>query len=330
VNAVEREVRGPTAFDVDAAFDVVRTHLRPTPLVRAPALGDDVFLKLETLQPTGSFKVRGALAAVAALVGPRRSPGAGAAEREIIAASAGNHGLGIAYAARVYRLAATIVVPENASPRKLDALDATGAIIVRHGGDYDAAEAHALTLVAEREHALFISPYNDPHVIAGQASIARELTEQLPDVTAVLAPVGGGGLLSGLAVALPASCRVIGVGAAASPAVRTSVEAGRVVDVAVEPTLADGLAGNLEAGSITVDLLRERNVAVLDASEDAIAEAVRFCAYESGLVVEGSAATAIVPLLDGRIAKHERSTGPTVAVITGRNIAPAKFAGLVG
>jgi threonine dehydratase len=166
---------------------------------------------------------------------------------------------------------------------------------------------------------VLVSAYNDPHVVAGQASLVEEIVVELGPPGTVVAPAGSGGLLAGLSIALSPECRLIGVGAEASPALHRSVIAGESVEVDVKPTLADGLAGNLEPGAIPVTLLARRNPVMFDASEDAIAAAIRFLAYDVGLVVEGSAAIAFVPFLDGRLAVSELAK-PVVIVVTGRNI----------
>lgn len=302
-----------------AASAVVSRHLQVTPVVPAPGLGRRVVLKLETLQPTGSFKVRGALVAVSNAIG--RDP-----DGVVVAASAGNHGLGVAFAADLLGARAIVVVPETASEAKVAALERFPASLVRHGGSYDEAEAYALALAVEGRH--FISPYNDPDVIAGQGTIGLELLDQVPDLSAIVAPVGGGGLVAGLglAVAERTRRRVIGVGAERSPALRAWVETGKAAPVEVGPTLADGLAGNLEAGSVTVELVRRHVDDLLDATEEEIGQAVRFLATEHGLVAEGSAAAAVAAILSGRLAA---GPGATAVVLTGRNISRAALAGVL-
>jgi threonine dehydratase len=314
-----RVVRPPDPADLNAAREVVESHLTPTPIVASPALGGGVVLKLETFQPTGSFKVRGGLAAVAAAM--KHHPG-----QPIVTASAGNHGLGVAYAASVFGVTATVVVPNGASPSKLDALRRFPIELIEVGESYDDAEARALELA--NAGAIFVSPYNDPHTIAGQATIAYELFAQQPDLDTVIAPVGGGGLVSGIAIACAArgGVRVVGVEASASTAVRHAVEAGRAVTIDVHPTIADGLAGNLEPGSVTFDLVREHVDELTEVDEAALADGVRFAAREHGLVIEGSAAAGIAALRSGRVA---RGPGSTAVIVTGRNIALAKFVDIV-
>jgi threonine dehydratase len=295
------------------ARDVVRAHLRPTPVVDTP-VGT---LKLESLQPTGSFKVRGALAALAAA--PPRVRAAG-----VVTASAGNHGLGVAYAATTLGIPATIVVPTTASPVKVAALRAFAVTLVSHGDDYDDAERHALELAALG--ATFVSAYNDPWVIAGQATIGPELRDELAGPMTVLVPVGGGGLVSGVGLWArdQAGVRVIGVQAQASTAVSAAAEAGRIVTVPIEPTLADGLAGNLEPGSITAELAAAHTHALISVTEPEIGRGIRYLAAH-GLVAEGSAAVGVAALLAGRV----DVIGRPVALITGRNIALAALASVL-
>ena len=302
----------PEASEVARAAAVVARHLAVTPVVPAPALGPSVWLKLETLQPTGSFKVRGALVAVeAALASDPRRP--------IVTASAGNHGLGVAFAAARLDARATVVVPEHASEAKLAALERFPITLVRHGDSYDDAERHALALTDEG--AAFVSPYNDPDVIVGQATIGTELRAQIPELATIVTPIGGGGLASGLGLAVAgSSTRVVGVEAAQSPALRSALDAGHPVPIEVGATLADGLAGNLEPGTITFDLVRRLVADVVTVSEAEIAEAMRFLVREHGIVVEGSAAVAVAAVATGRAPE---APGPVAIVLTGRNVSTA-------
>jgi threonine dehydratase len=295
---------------------VVAAHLRPTPLVPLELPGGEVLAKLDTLQPTGSFKLRGALAALAALP----SPGA-----RVVTASAGNHALALVEAAGRLGLRATVVVPRTASAAKLAALRRRHADLVVHGDDYDQAERHALELADAG--VAYVSSYNDPHVIAGQGTWVAEEAERLPDGATLVVPVGGGGLLAGtlLWAAGRPGLRVVGVEAAASRAVSAALAAGRVVPVPVAPTLADGLAGNLEPGSVTPAVARGRVHAMLAVTEEEIERAVRFL-LAAGLVVEGSGAVGVAALLAGRLPLD----GPTVVLLTGRNVAAATLARILG
>jgi threonine dehydratase len=334
-----RAVRAPAATELDAAWDVVRAHLPPTPLVATtvdvPALGPiPVLLKLETTQPTGSFKVRGALSALSRLPAGERA----------VTASAGNHGLGTAWAAGVTAAAATVVVSRSASPAKVAALQRFPVELVEHGTSYDEAETHALGL-AGGPGRRFVSAYNDPDVIAGQASIGFELDEQLeavddgerPQPLALVTPVGGGGLAAGLALwgreRARRPVRLVGVEAAASSPVAAAVAAGSIVPVEVEDTLADGLAGNLEPGSVTPGLIGTATT-LARVGEDEIVAAMRWLFSHHGLVVEGSAAVGLAALLAGAIPaaalEGVLDGTPLVVLLTGRNITTERYAQVLG
>ncbi|MFD0684633.1 threonine ammonia-lyase [Actinomadura fibrosa] len=296
-----RPVRAPGPDDLDRAWRTVSAVLAPTPVVPSP-LAPDALLKLETFQPTGSFKVRGALAAVAALPDGRPA----------VTASAGNHGLGMGYAAARSGADVTVVVSTRASQVKVDRIGAFPVRLVRHGTSYDDAEAHAMGLPGH-----YVSPYNDPAVIAGQGTIGRELDAQAPGPLTVVAPVGGGGLAAGLCLWARerGDVRVVGVESAVSRAVSAAVAAGRIVEVEVGDTFADGLPGNLEAGSVTPDLVG--SVAELTTVTDAeIRDALRFLFREHGLVAEGAGAAAVAAVLAGKV----EVTGRPVVVVSGRNI----------
>jgi threonine dehydratase len=310
-----RAVSPPTQADLDAAAAVVAERLHPTPLIPAPALGEDVHLKLETLQPTGSFKVRGALAELTRV-------GSG----PVVTASAGNAGLGVAWAAAALGVTATIVVPESASPAKLAALEALPVRLVRRGPGYDEAEAHALELAAAG--ATMVSAYNDTGVIAGQATIGRELDAQLPAPPTVVCGLGGGGLASGLGLwaAGRAGARVVAVEPERSPAFTTALAAGAITPIEVGETLADGLAGNIEPGAVTFELVRDHVAAVVQASEHELEEAIRLLARAHGIVAEGAGAASVAAIMSGRV---EWGDGPLVAIVSGRNIALPRLAAVL-
>jgi threonine dehydratase len=312
----DRHVAPPEPADLDAAAAAVGARLTPTPLVRAPALGHDVLLKLETFQPTGSFKVRGALAALArARGGP------------VVTASAGNAGLGIAWAAIALAVDATIVVPETASPAKVAALEAQPVTLIQAGSGYDEAELYALELAAGG--ATYVSSYNDTGVIAGQATLGRELGEQIAGPFTIACPLGGGSLASGLGLwaAGADGVRVVAVEAERSPAFTTALAAGAITSITVGETLADGLAGNLEPGAVTFPLVRDHVAAVVQVSEAEIADGMRFLARAHGIVAEGAGAVAVAAALIGRL---ERGPEPLVLVVTGRNVALPRLAQVLG
>jgi threonine dehydratase len=306
---------------LQAAAEVVARHLAPTPLVRVelPGFQAPAFLKLETLQPTGSFKVRGALAAAEAY---RATSG------HLVTASAGNHGLGIAYASATLRVNATVFAPRWAPAPKVEGMRRLGVDLRLVGEGYDEAELAAIAY-AEETGAAFVSAYADPHVIAGQATVVGEVAAVLEGPFQIVVPVGGGGLAAGTALGaagLDRDVRVVGVEAAASLAVSAAMAAGRVVEVPVHPTLADGLAGNLDPRASTPELLSAHRVDVLAVTEAEIAAAIPRLLYTSGVLAEGSGAVGVAAVVAGRI----RADLPTVLVITGRNIARERLLEVLG
>ncbi len=309
-----RDVVVPGPAHMEAAWKAVRRFLAVTPTVGAPQLGHSVSVKVETVQPTGSFKVRGGLAAVSATL--EEDPG-----RAVVASSAGNHGLGLAYAASKLGARVTVIVPTGASAAKVSALQQFDVRLVLHGEGYREAETHALKLAAT-EGSRYVSPYNDADVIAGQSTLARELVEQVPNLGTVIVPCGGGGLLSGIILGLEGTgVRVVGIESEASPSVSTALAAGGIVPINVEPTVADGLAGNLEPGAVTVDIALEHDVAVLTVSEADIRSAMAFSATKMGLVLEGAGAVGVAALRAG-VVTPDANGKETVVILTGRNVAP--------
>jgi threonine dehydratase len=272
-----------------------------------------VWLKFECFQTTGSFKLRGALNALLTLPEARRQKG-------VVTASAGNHGLGVARAATVLDVPATVVVPQTASQAKVDALRQSGAELLLHGATYDDAELAAISLAKQRDLA-FISAYNDAAVVAGGGTIALEILADLTNVPTLVVPAGGGGLIGGIGVAvhgLHPDMAVYGVQSVASPALHVALEAGARVPVDVLPSLADGLAGNVEEGSITFDLLEEHVRDVVLVEEPDIVEAMRWLLEHEHVLVEGSGAVGVAALRRQLLPLDN----PTVAVVlTGRNVA---------
>lgn len=314
--------------DIFLAAHRIAPHIRGTPLERSAALsaelGCEVWLKLECQQRTGSFKLRGALNRLLTL--PQ-----GARERGILTCSAGNHGLGVAEAARLTGIRATIVVPENASPAKVQALRAGGggAELLVAGADYDAAEALAPRIAAERG-LTFVSPYDDPFVIAGAGTVALEIMRELPTVGTIVVPVGGGGLAAGTGIAakgINPGARVVGAQSEASPAMAAALAAGRLVTVACDDSLADGLAGNIAPGSITFPLVRDHLDGVVTVPERAIGAAMLTLLDRHHLVVEGSGAVGLAVLQSGRLTGLPE---PIALIVSGGNVATAVLAKLLG
>jgi threonine dehydratase len=302
-----------------AARQRIHRQIDVTPLRRSAwltsATETPLALKLECVQRTGSFKIRGALNA---LLGPSfRDGAASAGPHHVVTASAGNHGRAIALAAAAVGAKATVFAPRGAPAAKLDAIRRLGGEL-RLESSYDEAESAAMAFARERG-LRFISPYNDADVIAGAGTIALELFDAQPSAATIVVPVGGGGLISGIAIAsksIAPGIRIVGVEAAASSAMSTSLRAGRITAVDPRPTLADGLAGNLEAGAMTFDIVRQYVDEIVTVSEEEIARAMRGLLAEEHLVVEGAGAAAVAAILAGTA----RAAGPTIAVVSGANI----------
>jgi threonine dehydratase len=277
-------------------------------------------LKLENLQETGSFKLRGAASKLLSLTAEERSRG-------VVAVSSGNHGRAVARVAADLGVTATICISSRVPPVKVAAMEALGARLVVAGPTQDDADAAARRLVAEG--LTFVHPFDDPLVIAGQGTIALEVLEELPDVGAVIVPLSGGGLIAGIAAVIaeeaPAA-RVVGVSQDRGPAMYDSLRAGRLVDVVEEDTLADALAGGLgPENRHTFAMCRDLLDDTLLVSEEEIAVAMTALYRHDGQQVEGGGAVGVAALLAGRV----RPTGSTVVVISGGNVDPALLSSLV-
>jgi threonine dehydratase len=307
---------GVAITDIEAAARRIAPFVWHTPIVRSPWLSSvtkaEVWLKLEVVQTTGSFKLRGAVNALALLA--ERRPGL----TGVVTSSAGNHGLAIAWAARELGLSARVSVSSGAPPIKRHAMKALGAEVVETP-TYDAAESEALG-DARRTSVTYVSPYNNDDVIAGAGTVALEMFSDCSGLDAIVAPLGGGGLLTGTGVvarSLGRNAWVIGAEAEASPVFTTSLASGRIVTVDVKPTVADGLAGNLEPGSRTFALVSELADRVVLVAESSIELAMRDLIRRERLVAEGASATAVGALLQGGL----DLAGRRIAVIlTGRNV----------
>lgn len=290
----------------------VRTPLLPT------TFGEiEVFLKPESLQPIGSFKLRGAYNKIASLSAEQR-------KRGVIAYSSGNHAQGVAYAARVMDCHATIVMPNNSPQLKLEKTKALGAEIVTVGPASDERKARAEELATKHGYAL-VPPYDDEAIIAGQGTMGLEIVEDLPDVDAVLVCVGGGGMISGIATAiknLRPDARVYGVESELGAKGRASFEAGHRISFPADETsrtIADGLRTQ-SLGELNFDLIQRSVDGFISVSEDEIRESVRRLAFDAHLVPEPSGA---VPTAAALFRRDEfPSDGKTVAIVSGGNIAP--------
>jgi threonine dehydratase len=293
-----------------------------TPLIDSPVLsaaaGVPVFLKAECLQETGSFKVRGAANALLALSPQRRESG-------VVAVSSGNHGRAVAYVAKALGIRATICLSARVPAFKVEAIVALGARVVVGGPDQFDAETAARRLVAG-EGLTFIHPFDDPTVIAGQGTIGLEVLDERPDTRALVVPLSGGGLISGIAAAVRGGDRTIdvfGVSQDRGPAMYDSLRAGRVVPVVEVDTLADALAGGLgEENRHTFEMCRSLLTDTVLVGERAIAEAMRLLHGEHGLRVEGGGAVGVAAVLSGVLSV----AGPTVIVLSGGNVGDEDFA----
>ncbi len=290
----------------------IRGHIERTPLQHSPTLGDEVYLKCENLQVTGSFKARGAVSKLTGLTPEEVAKG-------VVAASTGNHGAAVAYAAQRVGSRATVFVPSNAKPNKLDAIAALGGEVRVYGDDSVEAEAEARRH-ADTEGATYVSPYNDLDVIAGQGTIGLELIEDLERVDDVVIAVGGGGLLSGVGSVLKersSDTRVIACSPENSAVMERSLRAGQILDIPSLPTISDGTAGGVEKGSVTFDLCRDLVDEFVTVSEEEVIAAMRSFANAHDMPIEGSAGVAL--------AAHARlraggSSRITVIVLCGGNI----------
>ena len=305
-----------TISDVHAAADRIRSTAWKTPLVPSPWLSDvaraSVWLKLETVQATGSYKIRGATNALARLKAARPDVAT------VITASAGNHGQAVALAASALGVRARIYLPKTDPDAKRRDMARLGADIVEVP-TYDAAEAQAHD-EARRNGTVYVSPYNDPDVIAGAGTVALEMFDERPELDTLIVPLGGGGLLSGTAIVARARASrslIVGTEAAASPVFTGALAAGRPVPVEVHDTLADGLAGNMDADSMTFGVVRDLVDRVIAVPEPDIAAAMRDLILKERLVAEGAAATAVAAILGGGLDLSGRHVG---VILSGRNV----------
>lgn len=272
--------------------------------------GCKMFLKLENMQKTGSFKVRGAANCVANLSEEERKCG-------VITASAGNHAQGVAMGATRKNTKATVVMPENAPLTKVEATRSYGAEVVLAGASYDDAYAHALE-IQNREKSTFIHAFNDPYVIAGQGTIALEILKQNPDIKAIAAPIGGGGLLAGIALAvksLAPQVKVYGVQASGAPSMYLSRNEGRIVETANVSTIADGIAVK-RPGDLTFDIINKYVDDIVVVKDEDITATMLMMLERCKMIVEGAGATALAAVLHGLLPYNES----IASVISGGNI----------
>jgi threonine dehydratase len=318
--AAPAELAGPTLAEFREARERVSSVVDTTPMEKSrylrELLGQEVFLKAESLQRTGSYKIRGAFNLLSQLSPEQRARG-------VVAASAGNHAQGVALAARELGIAATIFMPLGVALPKLQATRNYGAEVVLHGRVVDET-LQAAAAFAERTGAIIIPPFDHPDVVAGQGTLALEIIEQVPDVENVIVPIGGGGLIAGIASAfaqlapeLGRSVRIIGVQAENAAAYPPSLAAGEPVQITTAPTIADGILVG-RPGELNFAIIRDTVDQIVTVADDDTARALVMLLERAKLVVEPAGAVGVAAALTGAV----RVDGPTVIVLSGGNIDP--------
>lgn len=300
---------------IQEADDRLRKRVRRTELIHShhfsEKLGIPIYFKCENLQRTGAFRIRGALNFMTSQ--PREALAKG-----VITASAGNHAQGVAFSADLLGVPSTVFMPESTPPQKVFATRDYGAEVVLTGRNFD--EAYAAAVQAQEERgALFVHPFDDPLVMAGQGTIGLEVLQELPDVANILVPIGGGGLIAGIATAIREThphVRIIGVETAAAPSAHYSLQKGKIVQVPVTVTLADGIAVK-KPGVNTFPIIRDLVDEVVLVEEEEIALAIVALLERTKLLVEGAGAVPLAALLNRRVADL---SGKTVCVLSGGNI----------
>jgi len=313
-------IPGPTLAEFEAARPVVAHVAQVTPMESSRfltgLLGSEVLLKCENLQRTGSYKLRGAYNLIASLSDEERSRG-------VVAASAGNHSQGVARAAQALGIKATIFMPVGVALPKLQATQDYGAEVVLAGNIFNESLKAAKDFVAETG-AVFIPPFDHPKVVAGQGTLGLDILDQVPDVDTVIVPIGGGGLISGVASAITQraaldgrSVRIIGVQAENAAAYPPSLAAGKPVKIEVLPTICDGIAV-ATPGTLNFEIIQATVDEVVTVSDDDTARALVMLLERAKLVVEPAGAVAVAAILAGKVS----GTGKTVAILSGGNIDP--------
>jgi threonine dehydratase len=306
----------PSPADIHSAQIALNKIVINTPIIHDERMSHakhvNVYLKAECLQRSGSFKLRGAYNRIRHLTASER-------ERGVIAPSAGNHAQGLALAAKVFGVPATIVMPKFAPLTKVNNTKSHGANVVLHGNTFDDAKAHAHVL-AEEQGLIHVPPFDDPDIIAGQGTIGLEVLSALPDCSAIVVPVGGGGLISGIAIAVKAlkpSIRLIGVQATGCAPLRASLIKGTPITVANAQTIADGIAVG-RPGDVTFAIMNELVDDVVEVTDDEIAHGIAHCVQHNRLVVEGAGATSIAAIMANKVLLRANDT--VCAILAGGNI----------
>ena len=302
-----------TLDSVYKAKYVLKDVIRPTNVIPAPKLrpGTDLYLKTENLQVTGAFKIRGAYYKISQLSEEER-------QRGVVACSAGNHAQGVALAAQRYGIKAVICLPDGAPISKVEATRSYGAEICLVEGVYDDAYQKALSL-RDEEGYTFIHPFDDPAVIAGQGTIALELAEQVPDLDAIIVPIGGGGLISGIAYTMKSlnpNVKIYGVQAAGAPSMMNSIRDSRIETLESVVTIADGIAVK-QPGELTYELCSRYVDEIVTVTDDEISAAILALMEQHKLVTEGAGAVAVAAAMFGKVDLEGKKT---VCLLSGGNI----------
>ena len=302
--------------DIQDARKLLKGIINPTPIIPdgklSAEIGTSTFLKAECLQKGGSFKVRGAYNKISKLTEEEKARG-------VITASAGNHAQGVALAAKLQNAKATIILPEFAPLTKVIATKALGAEVILKGDSFDAAVAYSREL-GEEKGFVYVHAFDDPLIVAGQGSVGCEIIEDLPNVTVIVVPIGGGGIASGTAIAaksLKPNVRVIGVQAANVASMNPSLDAGEPIEVSARPTIADGIAIK-RPGAVTLPLIKQFIDEVVEVTEEEIAAGIYHCVLNAHIVAEGAGAAGVAALLAGKVKLKEEDVACTI--LCGGNI----------
>lgn len=319
----------PFRLDVPGARSTISPLLRRTPVIRVRELeesgGGGIFLKLENLQVTGSFKVRGAANRILALSAEEK-------ERGIVACSSGNHGRAVAYVAGLEQIPAVVCVPDWVDPVKKQGMERAGARVILAGGSYDEAEDRALSL-AEEEGRVFVQPFDDPWIAAGQGTLGLELLEEVPELGTVLVPLSGGGLAGGIAYAVKErrpEVRVVGVSAVRARVMYESLQAGHPISMPEEETLAEALSGGIGLSNrFTLPLIRELVDEHVLVEEGAIREAMLYAFNSLHVLLEGGGAVALAAVLERKChLPASRGLDGVAVVLSGGNVSLGRLQAL--
>ncbi|MEB8690503.1 threonine ammonia-lyase [Bacillus thuringiensis] len=303
--------------DIKKAKEILDVNARKTPLVKSFYLtsktGGEIYLKLENMQLTGSFKFRGAFNKISQLTNEEK-------ERGVIACSAGNHAQGVALSSHLLGIKSKIVMPTSAPQAKVDATRGYGSEVILYGDTFDDAKAKCEEIIKETGET-YLHPYDDVEVMAGQGTIGLDILDDMWDVDTVIVPIGGGGIISGIAVALKSfnpSINIIGVQADNVHGMKASYDAGRILEHYEAPTIADGCAVKIP-GNLTFEIVKDLVDDIVTVSEEELEVAMKDLLQRGKAVVEGAGALATAALLAGKVDKYVKGK-KVVAVISGGNV----------